>query len=306
MFDPRGISAIAPRPAPIFPALEAGTNLGAYLEGLRCTNATTQGTALAIILKAAEAALSTTVSELRTNCRAMFHHNAAESIATSAAADPVDAANPTDVESMTIRALSQVESAQKWICELVNASKKKELTGTNVESYYSALGRSDVNGTPIAMLINKMANFLPDMINDDTFRNNLTDNMWNKYHMSRVASGKLLYKIREDLINLNILERGSAADTAIVNCATNSHNVELSYDIPEKLIGYGSLYYEVAGIDVGDWKQGGKAEANLPATKVKAIKQIFKKYMELRNSVDAVKDATTVGALNTAVGNSFW
>jgi hypothetical protein len=306
MFNPATILAVAPRSAPIFSDIQDGSNLKDYLEGHRANNQTTQSALLAIILKLARTAESGEVNALTTNCGAMFYPGAAAALIAASTAAPVDVDNLDENEAMISMALTQVDIAEKWICDLVNGSKKKELTSDNVESYYSALGRSDVKGASLSTVINKVANFLPDLINNAAFRNSLTDNLWTTYHASRVSTGKVLFKIRQPLIDLGIIVAGDPADLAIINSNDNSHDVSLSYAIPEKIVGYGALFYEVSGVDLGKWRQGIKAEATLPAAKVKAIKVAFKKYLEIKNSLANVEDATTIVELNTAVGNDFW
>jgi hypothetical protein len=236
----------------------------------------------------------------------MFGPGVAVALNTAAGANPVDAANPTEEEMLIVRANGQFDTARIWIIDLVNASKKKELTATNVESYYASLARSDVKGAPIASLINKVANFLPDMINDDGFRGELTDNVWTSYQVSRVSTGKLLHEVRGHFIAMGIYEAGSEEDIAIIASKDSPHDISLSYDIPKQLVGYASLFFQAAGKDVGKWYQGEKYESEIPAAKVKTIKAIFKKYLELDSNVAGIEESETVAALRGTIGADFW
>lgn len=300
------MQAIAPRSAPIFPALPDGNNFSDYLEGLRASNDTTKSAMLAIIYQLATTAGGDPDAELTQNCSAMFDVGVAAALITAFDAAPADVNNLTDSDKIISRSDTQVDTSVQWICDLVNASKKKEIDGENVEGYFSSLGRSDIKGGAIATMINKVANFLPDNISSATFREGLTNNVWNSYHTSRVSTGKLLYGMRQVFLDLEIFEAGGASDVAIIASSTNPHDVQLSYAIPKNLVGYASLFFEVGGIDVGQWYQGAKAESELPAAKVKAIKSVFKKYLSIKNNISSIEDTDNITALNAAVGDSFW
>jgi len=304
MFRSEGIRARGPSIAPIISDFDEDQGLIPLLEGLRATNATTQSAVLSIIMNIA--ATSTTDTALGRNCAAMFGPGVAAGINQAVAAEPADADNLTEEEMLIARATGQMDPARMWIIDLVNASKKKELTPTNVESYYSSLSRSDVKGAPIASLINRVANFLPDLINDEGFRGDLTNNVWTSYQVSRVSTGKLLDEIRSHFIALGIYEEGDGADLAIQASKNSPHDISLSYNIPKELVGYASLFFQAAGKDVGKWYQGEKYESEIPAAKVKSIKMIFKKYLELDSNVAGIEESQNVQGLRDAIGSNFW
>lgn len=296
--------ANGPTLAPFMNEFANTATLVNFCESMRALNGTTQAALLSIVGNFAISADGTT--PLANNCSNMFGPGVAERIRTLLTATPNNANNPSDEESLALRAHNQLNSSVVWICDLVNASKKKELTAENVEGYYSSLSRSDIKGGPIAMLINKAANFLPDRINDEIFRTSLTENVWNSYHKSRVSTGSLLFEIRDDFLAMNIYEEGDATDRSIITSKDNPHNIQLSHLIPKKVIGYASLFFASAGKDVGKWYQGEKYEAEISTSKIKTIKGIFKRYLEICASVGNIDDANTVDHLNHAVGNSFW
>jgi hypothetical protein len=310
MFSPANITAVAPRSAPFLPVYDENSGINAYLENLRANDDTTKAALLAIIGALAIASGNNQNRELSHNCSSMFLPGASASIAEFLSDNQVRAAeneeNISDNNRIRISAHSQLNTAVKWICDLVNASKKKEIDGSNVEGYFAGLGRSNVKGTPIASLINQVSNFLPDNIMDLNFRDSLTDNIWTKYHTSRVSTGKLLFDIREDFIALEIFEEGDEVDNNIIYSKDNPHNVSASYDIPKKVVGYASLFYQTAGVDVGQWYQGEKYEMEIPAARVRSIKEIFRKYLELKNRIGDIEESTSIEQLNDAIGDDFW
>jgi len=304
MFRTNGHNASGPSMAPIISEFDPEQGIVPLLEGLRANNATTQSALLAIIINLSTQAVLDT--DLGTNCAGMFGHGVAQSINEFIENGPDNEDEPTESDLIVTRAGTQLDSARVWIVDLVNASKKKELTSKNVESYYSSLSRSDVKGAPIASLINKVANFLPDMINNEVFRGELTDNVWTTYQVSRVSTGKLLHEIRHHFTALEIYTEGDETDELIQQSKDNPHNIELSYQIPKHIIGYASLFFQVAGKDVGKWYQGEKCESEIPAAKVKSVKLIFKRYLEIYSNVEGIEEADTVDALRDTIGDDFW
>lgn len=290
--------------APIIIEFDEDQGLTPLLESLRANNPTTQAAMLAIIRNLSENAVLDT--ELGRNCASMFSPGIAEAINTAIENVQADAADLTEEDLLVVQAVNQVDSARVWIVDLVNASKKKELTGNNVESYYASFSRSDIKGASIASLINRVANFLPDMITDEEFRGELTDNVWNSYQISRVSTGKLMFEVRRHFIAMGIYAEGSQEDLAIQASNNSPHLIELSYDIPKHLVGYASLFFQSTGKDVGKWYQGEKFESEIPADKVKSIKQIFKKYLEIYSKVEGIENSTTVDELVTTIGDDFW
>jgi hypothetical protein len=214
---------------------------------------------------------------------------------------------PSDPPSVIIqRALLQTSSANQWLADLLTASKKKELTGENVSGYYASLGRTDVKGGPIAKLMNSIANFVSDQIGEEAFRNQLTDNEFMRYHTSRVSTGKLLFEMMDVFTDLGILDLESDDYNNIKDSNDRPYDISISKKIPSKLVGYAALYFEVCGKDVGTWFQGMSALNKLPSIKIKTIKQVFKKYLELKNSLVELDGVNELEDLKDIVSKGFF
>jgi hypothetical protein len=302
MFAPVAGTPSGPALAPIFSEFDETAGLTPFLEDRRAANQTTQAAMLAMIFNLSVEAVVD--SDLGRNCALMFGSGVAVLLNTAKDATGEDV--PPNDRLVHTMAVGQMVNSVKWICDLVNASKKKELTGDNVEGYYASLARTDVKGAPIASLINQIANFLPDMVSDDIFRGNLTESVWNEYHISRVSTGKLLFGIRDAFLDLEIYASGDTTDQAIIASKDAPYNIQLSYDIPNKIVGYASLFFQAAGKDVGKWWQGEKAEDEIPAAKLKSIKKVFKKYLEITGDAGQIDGAVTLEGLNSAVKDGFW
>lgn len=302
MFDPKSFTAIAPALAP-FAHVEADKCLD-FVQGMGATNDTTVSACLSILLVLAEAAENGTDPDLKNACGMMFTVGSAKEVISQVVKNV--SANATDDQKVLDRGFTQTGSATQWIIDLVTASKKKPLDGSNVEGYYSSLGSTDVKGAPIAKMINIAGNFLTDKINDSAFREGLTKNIFMGYHTSRVSTGKLLEEISEMFTDLNIFEKNDSVHNAIRDSMKAPHDIELSMKIPTKLVGYAALFFEVSGKDVGKWYQGERALADVPTVRIKSIKKIFKKYLEIKNQIEGVDDAKELGDLSKAVGTSFF
>jgi hypothetical protein len=310
MFDPAGFSARAPAQAP-FISIKSGEEI-AYLESIGCSNQTTKSACLAIIYVLAKAAKIPGSTSLKSACSLMFTEGSAEAVISFVeVVRPViseDEGAEEESENSLVgdRAGKQMNSATQWIIDLVTASKKKMLDGSNVEGYYSALGRSDVKGTPVARIINNSANYMTDKINNAGFREGLTDNIFMKYHTSRVSTGGLLFEMIEVFTDLQIIDEEGSAFVSIRNAKDAPHDIGLSKEIPVKLVGYAALFFEVSGKDVGKWYQGEKALQDVPAVRIKAIKSVFRKYLELKNKIGEIDSASNLDGLIVAIGSDLF
>jgi len=306
MFRSNGHTASGPVMAPIFTEFEGAGSAGilTFLESHRATDGTTQSALLSIIHNLSMVAGNN--SPLGRNCALMFSAGVAAAIEEAIAAVPADADALTDADILVTRSVAKTDDARVWIMDLVNASKKKELSGENVKGYYDEMTRSDIKGGPIASVINRVANFLPDLVLENGFRGELSQGIWNTYHTSRVSTGGLLWECRHVFIALGIYAVDDETFQAISDSKDQPWNVAISYDIPTRVVGYASLYFAAAGKDVGKWYQGEKYEADLPSQKVRAIKEIFKKYLELDSRIDAIDQSESIDALRGAVGDDFW
>jgi hypothetical protein len=302
MFSPSAVNPSAPKSAPFISSIEAIST--PFFDEMRSTDPTTKGVIGAIIATLSVAAVDTGHALLAANCSAMFKPGAVAAATTyfsTAVTDPL-----TEEDHLRALVAANMDSCAQWVCDLVNASKKKELTGENVEGYFATLGRSSVKGGPVAVVINRMADFLPDNIRETAFREGLTQSKWTEYHTSRVSTGKVISKFLHVFIDIGIVVDGGIIHAAILTCAENSHNVALSAAIPDRIIGYASLYLEVCGTPITNWRQGKRCQEALPNAKVQSIKSIFKKYNELIYNVPGIESSTDIDSLRAGITDGFW
>jgi hypothetical protein len=275
-----------------------------YLEEFSHSDETSMAVLGAILYTLAD--MSTDPGILGINCAAMFKSGAAADFMVLADQPVATAGSPTKEDDIRSLIKSNLASATQWICDLVNASKKKDLTGANVEGLFAAYGGASIKGSEIARFINSASDFLPDMINDVNFRKGLTNNKWTSYQVSRVSTGSILLKISNDFINLNIFEDGGAIHRAITDSAESPHNIALADLIPGRIIGYGAIFLDSCGTPIDKWYQGNKHRGELPNAKVAGIKVIFRKYLELNSAIAKLDDQKDVAGLLSVVPASYW
>jgi len=259
-----------------------------------------------MVLYLARSAASAVDTVHRTNCRKLFRLTCYTQIIALCAAPP---AADTDDNAENIRAiLANGNNCANWIIDLINAAKKKDLETGNVEGYFASLGNKSVKSGAIVHMINSISPFFPDYLVTSTtdMMAELTPGIWTVYRTTRVSAGNIIFKLRDDFIRLGIFASGDAVDTAITACKDNAWNIVLSLDIPNRVKAYAAIYLDVAGIGIDKWYQGNKAIDELPASKVKASRVIFKKYLELTTNTEAVTAATDTAAMVTAIPTGFW
>lgn len=295
MFAPSSNQVVAPITSAIF--TKPAGNITEYCESFRATDPTTIATIGSIILVIATGANAAADAELKKNCSKMFARNCFTDII-GLCATPKD----TDIDdnSDNIRAiLLNGDAAINWIADLVNAAKKKPITDGNVEGYFAALGHTATKSSAVARIINMIQVFLPDNIKLDTFRAVLVDNVWTRYRCTRVSAGVILSSLLPDFYNLRILTKGDEVDLAIIASSKAAYDLELGATIPDKYKAYGCIFLQVCGTPIDGWKQGNKAVDNMPAARVRGCKTIFRKYLDIKNSVD-VDEFDSISAMNTS------
>lgn len=273
-----------------------------FFEDMRCNDESTMGVVGSMVHMFAATALMADDVDLVKNCRSMFTPDTARIFCDYMTATPGNVRNPLDELRDLIDA--NEPNTMGYVCDLINAAKKKELTPENVKSYFTEKGTSSVKGAPVASFINSAACFFPDDILEDNFRNNLSDGNWNDYHSSRVSTGKVLLPMIDMFADLGIINEEEAA--AIEFCAENSHNLATSAAIPKRVIGYANVYLETTGKGISNWYQGKKCEAEIPYGKLVDIKRIFKKYDEINNMVTGLDDAQTIADVKGSMPQGFW
>lgn len=298
MFKPKKGNARPPAMAPIFTIEPKGVET--FLDSSGSVNDTTKSAYLAMIMVIAKSALIVNKTNISEACSLMF----TESSASRVNSKKTIIAGEPDLDKIADRAEQQIIPAKQWIVDLVTASKKKELTAENVEGYYASLGRTDIKGGPISKLINSACNFLTDMITDKTFRDELTDTEFMRYHTSRVSTGKLLWEMIDVFKDLKI---GNDKDYKKIEDSNDApYDIKKSKEIPIKMLGYAKIYFEVANKDVGKWYQGEKAMSEVPSVRTRKIKEVFKKYLDVKNNIEELDKANTMDDLTKALGNAFF
>jgi len=267
-----------------FPEPTTNQTIVEYVGNFKASDSTTSATIGSMIYTIALCANDATTTATVTNCRRMFVNTCY-----GAVVNLVDApgANPTAEVTALIAAVKLNEpSAKHWIVNLVNASKKKPLTGDNVDGFFSSLMHNGTKGSAVASFINTISAFFPDSVSDTAFRSTLADGMWTEYRVTRVSTGKVITTVMNELKELGVM---SAAEEAAVAASANAPwDVSLSTKISKKVIGYACLFLQAAGTPIENWYQGNKAANELPVSKIRALKMVFKKYIDLKNNVDGV------------------
>jgi len=152
------------------------------------------------------------------------------------------------------------------------------------------------------MLINKLSPFFPDSIFDSTFRDNLMKSSWTDYRVTRISSGKILINLLPYFRELGITVLDDAAESAIKRSDAEPWDFAIASKIPDKLLAYSYIFHEAAGTPIENWYQGRKAADKLPAARFKGAKDIFKRYLAVKNDASIYESYTTVGAFIGAKG----
>jgi len=314
MFRTTNRNAAAPVSTFIFSNLSPGSETSTVLEEFRANDVNTKSSLGAIIKRLAITATTAKVeasvagfentNDLISNCSAMFRKGAAEEYLIMLNAKPSD--TPTESDDINTAIELNVNNATLWIINFVNAAKKKTLEQDNVEGWFAELGHTGSKGAPIASLINRVSPFFPDMIDDENFRDSLAPGIWSSYRQTRVSAGKIMYPMFEDFRALGITEEDDDVEEAIKECNDNPWNTNLSLSIQSKYKAYAALFLQCCGKSLDEWHQGNKAVDELPAAKVRKVKEIFKKYLEVKNESTGIDTITDVAGFRTTAVTDTW
>ena len=283
MFRSNNNALVAPVTTPIFNAPEAAADISAYLGEFRATDNNTIATIGGMLLVITTNAVSNDPSDLRTNVRNLFTGDSYNAVHALMSANAAAANSDNGRNVVAIRA--NVGAATNWLINLINAAKKKPLTEGNVEGFFAMMGHTSTRSAVVAQFINSIQVFFPDEINDHTFREELAPGIWTTYRNSRVSAGTIINKLLPDFRIMNITRENDANERAVIACAASPWDLELSLAIPEKLKAYAAIYLDVSGTPIEKWYQGNKAVDELPSSKVRKLKEIFRKYNELKSDV---------------------
>jgi len=306
MFTPLNNNVTAPVTTPVFATPAANADISTYLGDFRATDMNTIATIGAIVRCMCVAAIGggAVPVALRNNARKAFvgdSYNAIEALMAAPAAAPAD-----DNELSIIAIRLNEGSATNWLADLINAAKKKPISDTNVEGYFAMLGHSGTKPGVVARLINQVSVFFPDSVATQAFRDILAPGIWTTYRVTRVSSGIILRELLPDFITLRIVVHGDADEIAILDCSNSPWDVALATAIPDRLKAYGCIFLQTAGTPIDSWYQGNRAMDDMAAAKVRGAKDIFRKYLEVKNAVDVdVLDNVAAFATSDAVRDFF-
>lgn len=314
MFRVTNNTVTGPVTTAVFGALPLNVNTSTALEEFRASDLNTKATLGAMISVLATTAvepdpIGNTAEdeerrELITNCQNMFLPAMPETwnrIFNEAPANP-----PSESDTINAAIRRNVPQATKWLINFINAAKKKPLDDTNVEGWFAEMGHMGTKGAPIASLINRIAPFFPDRISDANFRVNLAPGIWSTYRQTRVSAGNIMAPLIEDFRSLGITTPDDETETAITNSRNNPWSTEMSLEIHNKYKAYAALFLEVSGRPIDQWHQGNSAVEELPSAKVRKIKDIFRRYLEVKNNTAGIDAINTVAGFNIPAITDTW
>jgi len=311
MFTPANNNVTAPVTTAVFRLPRAAVQGGAaetftaYMEDHRCTGPTTIATVGGIMLfLAADAAAGNPTSGASAS---LFRTGAAAALLALGTPPGGGAAPANENEENVVAANLNIGGAINWLANLINAAKKTPLTAGNVEGFFASLGHTGTSASPVVWLINSITPFYPDSIGDNGFRAMLAPGIWTTYRVARTSTGKIMWENIDAFRAVGISTAGDALELAIQASNAAPWDVTLTTQIGPKYKAYMCLYLEAAGTPIDNWYQGNSARNNLPAAKVRGAKEIFRRYLEIKNDVAGLNAITTTAdLLASPTVNQFW
>jgi hypothetical protein len=317
MFKLNSDRVIAPVTSHVFDVPAASTTLSDYLETHRASDNTTKATIGAIIKLLADESVKAPgstgyVKELTDACKSTFAHGAdtgfnslftatiVTQTSSTPSVTPATARNADELIQDSV--ITNLPNAAPWFVNLVNAAKKMELTESNVEGFFASLGHTGTKSSVVAILINKLSPFFPDSISDKSFRDTLMKSSWTDYRVARISSGKILVNLLPYFRELGITVKDDVDETAVRFSDAEPWDFTVAAKIPDKLLAYGYIFHEAAGTPIEKWYQGKRAAEKLPAARFKGAKDIFKRYLAVKNDASIYESYTKVGEFIGAKG----
>jgi hypothetical protein len=305
MFMPPNNNVVPPVTTPIFGDI-AGATITDYLANFRATDLNTIATmgAIVFVLATHAAVGGAAPPDLTFNCRKAFRGDSFTGILAAMAAP---AAAPVSDNEHNIAAIRlNVPAVPNWMIDWITAAKKKPITEDNIAGYLAALGHTGTKCAPVARLVNQLAAFFPDGISNPDVRALQMPGVWTNYRNTRVSSGIILRNLLPNFRDLRITSLNNADEQLIVASAAAPWDTNLSLLILPKFRAYGCIFLRAAGTPIDNWHQGNKAVDELAATRVRAIKDVFVRYLELKNVVPGLAAATDVASLSTDAMQAFF
>lgn len=311
MFTPANANTTAPVNTAVFRSPRVAARGGAaetftaYMEDHRCTGPTTIATVGGIVIFLATDAASGSATAAAS--ASLFRTGAAAAIIALAAPPGAGAVPGNDNEENIVAANLNVPNALNWLANLINAAKKSPLTTGNVEGFFAMLGHTGTSASPVVWLINSITPFYPDSVGVGAFRAVLAPGIWTTYRVARSSTGKIMWENIDAFRAVGITTAGDAVELAIEASYNAPWDVPLTMAIGPKYKAYMCLYLEAAGTPIDNWHQGNRARDNLPAAKARGAKEIFRRYLEVKNDVTGLNAINTVANfLTTARVTQFW
>jgi len=248
--------------------------------------------------------------EDQTSIRSMFAPHAATrilaSLTSDAAAEAGDAAAiQSAVANNAVRQLIVFNQpgAAGWFFDLFMASKKKPLSSDNVNGYFLSIGVAEVSPAPIADFFNMIRGYMSDKVGLAQYRDATTGNKWMGYRLTRYSAGPAMLLILPDLIQIRAITEANAALVRVAALAP--WDMVAADAIPRHAKGVAYVYYEAAGREIDDWKQGSAAADEIPSAIRKAYKAVFKKFFSLKVNTDSVEKAQNMEQLRALTAQIF-
>jgi hypothetical protein len=261
-----------------------------YMEEHRCNNSTTVSTMGGMLMYLMDDAGAKNSSS--DSSKSLFRPGAIVQLK-----DAIASATGEDAENIDASKLNKPHAAN-WLVNLLNAAHKKKLAAGNVEGFFAMMSHTGTSGSAVAWMINSISPFYPDSILSAGFRDMLADGVWTTYRMTRVTTGQTMWKNIDAFRDLGITTKGDSVESAIEASFDAPWDVTLSMKIPDKYKAYTCLYLETAGIPIDKWYQGNAARDALPAARARGAKEIFRRYLEVKNSVKDLEKIDTVSAFS--------
>lgn len=218
----------------------------------------------------------------------------------------------TDENITQARAILSFRSmASQILLDLCTVHKVGKLTAAHITSYFAQKGDVQVGADKFKQRIVRLSQYIPNAVDDEELRANLTDSSWMTYRLSFSATPALIVKAIEvvDAFMPQLFtgqERNLAA-----NCVRESSNRVLNAEISQTTIMKTYVILESADLLPKSWIQGDKAMKNCTVKSIKAMRDIaktFKQIVDVDTSsakITNLEDLRKFGVVNNlVVGNA--
>jgi len=302
MFGVANNAVVAPVTTVVLKTPAAGETFSGYASDLKCNNLNTIGTIMAMVRVLANDAGGATATSAQS--AQIFRVGAPAAII--ALMDAAPAVPPTDDDYAKAAAIANVGNAGNWLLNLISAAKKKPITAENVTGFFAGLGHEGTNANSVASFINSIRGFSPDLVGNAGHRGLLAPGLWTTYRITRASAGAIMFELLGTFRELGITAMGDGTEVAITAARNAPWDLALANMIPVKYKAYAAIFLEAAGTPIDDWVQGNNAIDTLPAVRVRGIKTIFRRYLEVKNDTANIAAINTVAGFQAPAVTNFW